>query len=145
MGIWECGGVKTTLEIDDELYREAKAMAALTNRKMKDMVSAGLRQILCGGSGMQATGRRSKKLSSKRIYDLKAEAGSESGVPLVRSEDLSAWPNGDSLRKAFPRGYRLLGALIPSHGGSLPARAKRVAEALEAMDQEELRSHARAG
>ena len=40
------GKVKTTLEIDDELYREAKALGALTGRKMKDLVSEGLRQIL---------------------------------------------------------------------------------------------------
>lgn len=35
--------MKTTLEIDDDLYREAKAVAALTGRKMKDLVSDGLR------------------------------------------------------------------------------------------------------
>jgi hypothetical protein len=43
MGIWV---VKTTLEIDDELYREAKAVAALSGRKMKDLVAEGLRTIL---------------------------------------------------------------------------------------------------
>lgn len=35
--------MKTTLEIDDDLYREAKAVAALTGRKMKDLVAEGLR------------------------------------------------------------------------------------------------------
>jgi len=35
--------MKTTLEIDDELYREAKAVASLTGRKMKDLVTEGLR------------------------------------------------------------------------------------------------------
>jgi hypothetical protein len=35
--------VKTTLEIDDELYRQAKAHASLTGRKMKDLVTEGLR------------------------------------------------------------------------------------------------------
>lgn len=35
--------MKTTLEIDDDLYREAKAVAALTGRKMKDLVADGLR------------------------------------------------------------------------------------------------------
>lgn len=38
--------MKTTLEIDDELYREAKAHAARTGRKMKDLVSEGLRLAL---------------------------------------------------------------------------------------------------
>ena len=35
-----------TLEIDDELYREAKAHASLTGMKMKDLVTAGLRLAL---------------------------------------------------------------------------------------------------
>lgn len=38
--------MKTTLEIDDELYREAKAHASLTGRKMKDLVTDGLRLAL---------------------------------------------------------------------------------------------------
>lgn len=38
--------MKTTLEIDDALYREAKAFSALTGRKMKDLVSDGLRRVL---------------------------------------------------------------------------------------------------
>jgi hypothetical protein len=44
--IWESGLVKTTLEIDDDLYREAKAHASLTGRKMKDLVTEGLRLAL---------------------------------------------------------------------------------------------------
>ncbi len=40
------GPMKTTLEIDDELYREAKAVAALTGRKMKDLVSEGLQWVV---------------------------------------------------------------------------------------------------
>ena len=35
--------MKTTLEIDDELYRQAKAHASLTGQKMKDLVTEGLR------------------------------------------------------------------------------------------------------
>ena len=38
--------MKTTLEIPDELYRQAKAQAAHENRKMKDLVSEGLRLVL---------------------------------------------------------------------------------------------------
>jgi hypothetical protein len=48
-GIWESGNLgwmKTTLEIDDDLYREAKVHASLTGRKMKDLVSEGLRLAL---------------------------------------------------------------------------------------------------
>jgi hypothetical protein len=38
--------MKTTLEIDDDLYREAKVLASLTGRKMKDLVTEGLRLAL---------------------------------------------------------------------------------------------------
>lgn len=38
--------MKTTLDIDDELYRQAKAHASLTGRKMKDLVTEGLRMAL---------------------------------------------------------------------------------------------------
>lgn len=40
--------MKTTLEIDDALYREAKAMAALTGRKIKDLVAEGLERVVRG-------------------------------------------------------------------------------------------------
>ncbi len=38
--------MKTTLEIPDALYRQAKVQAAQENRKMKDLVSEGLRLVL---------------------------------------------------------------------------------------------------
>lgn len=38
--------MKTTLEIPDDLYRDAKVKAARENRKMKDLVSEGLRLVL---------------------------------------------------------------------------------------------------
>ena len=38
--------MKTTLEIPDDLYRQAKVHAAHENRKMKDLVSEGLRLVL---------------------------------------------------------------------------------------------------
>jgi len=38
--------MKTTLEIPDELYRQAKVHAAQENRKMKDIVSEGLQMVL---------------------------------------------------------------------------------------------------
>lgn len=53
--------MKTTLEIDDELYREAKAHASLTGMKMEDLVTAGLRLALqhaAGGTGPAAAASR---------------------------------------------------------------------------------------
>ncbi len=53
--------MKTTLEIPDALYRQAKVKAAQENRKMKDLVSDGLRLVL----GMSKTGPlRVKKVAT---------------------------------------------------------------------------------
>jgi predicted component of type VI protein secretion system len=40
--------VKTTVEVLDELYRRAKAEAALRGRKLRDLVEEGLRPVLDG-------------------------------------------------------------------------------------------------
>lgn len=50
MGLWECGRMKTTVEIPDELFREAKATAARNGSKLKDLVADGLRLVLGKGS-----------------------------------------------------------------------------------------------
>lgn len=48
MVLWEYGPhvMKTTIELSDELYRQAKAQAALQGRKLKDLVEEGLRLVL---------------------------------------------------------------------------------------------------
>lgn len=38
--------MKTTVEVPDELYRQAKAEAALRGRKLRDLVEEGLRLVL---------------------------------------------------------------------------------------------------
>ena len=38
--------MKTTVELPDALYRQAKVEAALRGRKFKDLVEEGLRRIL---------------------------------------------------------------------------------------------------
>jgi hypothetical protein len=38
--------MKTTIEVPDDLYRRAKAEAALRGRKLKDLVEEGLRHVL---------------------------------------------------------------------------------------------------
>ena len=47
--------MKTTIEVPDNLYRRAKAEAALRGRKLKDLVEEGLRLVLEAPPG---TGRR---------------------------------------------------------------------------------------
>lgn len=66
--------MKTTIELPDELYRRAKATAALNGRKLKDLIEQGLRLVL----ETQHKGRRERKLA-----ELMAEARGviESGVP----------------------------------------------------------------
>lgn len=39
-------GMKTTIEVPDELYRRAKAVAALEGRRLRDLVEDGLRRVL---------------------------------------------------------------------------------------------------
>jgi hypothetical protein len=46
MALWEYGSMKTTVEIPDELFREAKATAARNGTKLKDLVADGLRLVL---------------------------------------------------------------------------------------------------
>jgi predicted transcriptional regulator len=38
--------MKTTIEVSDELYRRAKAEAALQGRRLKDLVEEGLQHVL---------------------------------------------------------------------------------------------------
>lgn len=50
--------MKTTLEIPDELFREAKAKAALEGRKLKDLVAEGLRAVISGQTTASPRQRR---------------------------------------------------------------------------------------
>ena len=49
--------MKTTIELPDDLYRRAKAEAALSGRKLKDLVEAGLKLVLD-----RHTGKRQKTM-----------------------------------------------------------------------------------
>jgi len=80
--------VKTTLEIDDTLYREAKALAALTGRKMKDLVSEGLERVLREGGATGGSVKAMKipllpsdpgkgRVTSEQIYELETSADSD--------------------------------------------------------------------
>jgi hypothetical protein len=69
--------MKTTVEVPDELYRLAKAEAALRGRKLKDLVEEGLRLVLEGGprktrrhSSLAALTKRARGIIDSRIPDL---------------------------------------------------------------------------
>jgi hypothetical protein len=49
--------MKTTVDIPEDLFREAKSRAALTGTKLKDLVADGLRLVLDGRGG-RSTARR---------------------------------------------------------------------------------------
>jgi len=44
--------MKTTVEVPDDLYRRAKAEAALRGLKLKDMIEEGLRLVLAAPPGI---------------------------------------------------------------------------------------------
>lgn len=94
--------MKTTLELPDDLYHEAKTRAATDKRKLKDMLSDGLRVVLAAGAGCPpANGQnearqilnalddilRCPPLEPGRIAALQAE------VRRLRSE---GWNRGDA-------------------------------------------------
>jgi hypothetical protein len=73
--------MKTTVEVPDELYRLAKAEAALRGRKLKDLVEEGLRLVLEGGP------RKMRRHPSLTALTKRARGIIDSGIP-----DLAANP-----------------------------------------------------
>ena len=65
--------MKTTVEVPDELYRQAKAEAALRGRKLKDLVEEGLRLVLEGP-------RRTRRAPSLAGLMKNARGSIDSGV-----------------------------------------------------------------
>ena len=76
MGLWavELFAMKTTIEVPDELYRRAKAEAALRGRKLKDLVVEGLRLVL-------ETPRKTRRHPSLGGLMKRARGVVDSGVP----------------------------------------------------------------
>ena len=69
--------MKTTVEVPDDLYRRAKAEAALRGRKLKDLVEEGLRLVLAGP--------RAKRKPSLAGLMRGARGAVRSGVPDLAS------------------------------------------------------------
>jgi hypothetical protein len=57
--------MKTTIELPDELYRRAKATAALNGRRLKDLIEEGLRLVL---------GAPGKRRRQRGLAELMADA-----------------------------------------------------------------------
>lgn len=113
--------MKATIDIPDDLYRRVKAKTAEEGRRIRDVTAGLFQQWLDGESAAPVT------------HD----------VPRVTPDQLSHFRDPESLHKAFPRGYRLSGPLIPARPGVPPRSASAIESALEEMDQQELTAYAR--
>jgi hypothetical protein len=79
MDLWFYGKtMKTTVEVPDDLYRKAKAMAALNGRKLKDLIEEGLRLVL--EAPRRARGRQELTALMKRYRGV-----IDSGIPDLAS------------------------------------------------------------
>ncbi len=63
--------MKTTLEIPDDLFREAKVKAALEGRKLKDLVAEGLRLRIAQSARVNPRTVQFPLLKSKSKHPLK--------------------------------------------------------------------------
>jgi hypothetical protein len=70
--------MKTTVEVPDDLYRQAKAEAALRGRKLKDLIEEGLRLVL-------EAPRRTRRDTSLNGLMKRARGVIDSGVPDLAS------------------------------------------------------------
>jgi hypothetical protein len=70
--------MKTTVEVPDDLYRKAKAEAALRGRKLKDLIEEGLRLVL------ETPGKKHRQSSLAALMK-PARGAIDSGVPDLAS------------------------------------------------------------
>jgi hypothetical protein len=77
MGFWS-SAMKTTVELPDDLYRRAKAEAALRGSKLKDLIEKGLRLVL-------ATPRMTGRHSTLGELMKRGRGVIDSGVPDLAS------------------------------------------------------------
>lgn len=72
--------MKTTVELPEDLYRRAKATAALRGQRLRDLVEEGLRQVVDAPPGEPPAPRLSDLMSAARgvvasgISDLASDA-----------------------------------------------------------------------
>jgi hypothetical protein len=78
--------MRTTVDLPDELLRQAKSEAALRGRKLKDLVEEGLRLVVTGASIHEASESSSPKSKKPSAHDLLKEW---CGIYKDAPEDLS--------------------------------------------------------
>lgn len=62
--------MKTTLELPDELYRQVKTRASSQNRKIKDLVSEGLRTVLTANPSTSTDDRKETSRVLEALDDI---------------------------------------------------------------------------
>ena len=102
MGIWEYVNMKTTLEIPDALFRQAKVKAAMDGRKLKDLVAEGLTLVLTGPG--QATGSVSTTGNSTEGQDRNQTTPSWYGALAPYARRARAGSDMGAIRKSIARG-----------------------------------------
>lgn len=112
--------MKVTIDIPDDLYRRVKARSAEEGRRIREVAAELFRNWLEG----------------------ETDAPAASELPLVDATRLARHRDATSLRKAYPRGYRLSGPLLPARPGAPLIGPADVNRAMEEMDAEELAAHA---
>src|SRR4029453_18367328 len=108
--------MKTTVEVSNDLYRRAKAEAALRGRKLKDLVEEGLRLVL-------ETPRESGRRPSLAALMKGARGAVDSGIPDLASNPQYLTGFGHDARR-----HRCSGA-----AGRFD-RAEQLAERIEDLD-----------
>jgi hypothetical protein len=74
--------MKTTLEIPDDLYRQAKVHAAHENRKMKDLVTEGLQLVL--GMSKVPSQRRPRRMKKAPVT-----VGKDHVIPILSNDAMA--------------------------------------------------------
>lgn len=120
--------MRTTVDLPDSLYRQAKAAAGQRGIKLRELFGEALEQFLSRGKDFPRPDFRRPR----------------EAPPKVTASELATYPDARTLRRAFPNGYRIVGPLIPSDEPAPVIRAARVAEEAARMDQQELEDHGRA-
>ena len=113
--------MKATIDLPDDLYRRVNARSAEEGRRIREVAAELFRNWL----------------------DRETDVSTASELPLVNPARLARHHDVRSLRKAYPRGYRLSGPLIPVRPGAPVIAPAEVDRAIEEMDAEELAAHAR--
>lgn len=111
--------MKATIDIPDDLYRRVKARSAEEGRRIREVAA----ELFCNW------------------LDRETDHSAASELPQVNPARLARHRDATSLRKAYPRGYRLSGPLISARPGAAPIGPAEVERAMEQMDAEELAAH----